>query len=89
MRRGRTVSLKCEVRDPAPNAGWASLSVKIKTRSGKTVATLTHAEVKLNRVLSIAYQCELPRGACRFYVYAKDAAGNRQSRAGSNLLTVT
>ena len=34
------------------------------------------------------FVCRLPRGAYRFSVYARDEAGNAQTRVGSNVLTV-
>lgn len=88
MKRGGTVSLKYRVEDLAPNAGWASLTVKIRTLYGKLVVKLTRARASVNRALSVPWRCALPRGRYRFVVCAKDAAGNAQSKAGSNLLTV-
>ena len=88
VRRGRTVSLKYVIRDAAPNAGWASSTVRIRTLRGKTVGTLPLGRVKVNRALTALWRCTLPRGRYRFFIYAKDAAGNAQSKAGSNVLTV-
>ena len=87
-RRGSTVSLKYVIKDAAPNASWASLTVNIRTLHGKLVGKLTRARVSVNRALSLPWRCTLPRGRYGFVVYAKDAAGNAQSKAGSNLLTV-
>lgn len=88
VKRGGTASLRYRVKDPAPNAGWASLTVKIRTPHGKLVGQLTRTRVSVNRTLSVPWRCTLPRGRYRFSVYAKDAAGNAQSKVSSNLLTV-
>ena len=88
VRRGRTVSLKYVIKDAAPNAGWAAPTVKVRTLHGKVVGSFSLGRVKVNRALTAAWRCTLPRGQYRFSVYAKDAAGNAQSKAGSNVLTV-
>jgi photosystem II stability/assembly factor-like uncharacterized protein len=88
VKRGGTVSFKFKIKDPAPNAGWASLIVKIRKLNGKLVGTSKSARVDVNKALSLPVHCTLPRGRYRFYVCAKDAAGNAQSKTGSNRLTV-
>ena len=44
--------------------------------------------VAVNRRLAASFVCRLAAGQYRFYVYATDAAGNKQSRVASNRLTV-
>lgn len=88
VKRGGTVSIRFKIKDPAPNAGWASLTVKVRKLNGKLVGTYKSARVDVNKALSLPVHCTLPRGRYRFSVCAKDAAGNAQSKAGSNLLTV-
>ena len=37
---------------------------------------------------SAPFRCWLAKGTYRFFVYARDTAGNKQSRVGAALLTV-
>ena len=89
VRRGRVVTLRYRVNDAAPNGGTATVTIKVKTKSGKTVKTLKLGERAVNTTLSAKFRCRLAKRTYRFVVYAKDAALNAQaSPAGSNRLTV-
>ena len=84
----RTVTLKCKVTDPLPNGGSATVTVKIKNRSGRVVKTVVGWGL-VNKPMSVVFDCYLPRGVYRFYVYAKDTAGNPQTLPiDSNRLTI-
>ena len=84
----RTVTLKRKVTDPLPNGGSATVTVKIKNRSGRVVKTVVGWGL-VNKPMSVVFDCYLPRGVYRFYVYAKDTAGNPQILpAPSNRLTI-
>lgn len=88
VRRGRTATLKYEVVDLAPNGGMANVRIKIKTLGGRTVKTLRLSTKPVNVTLAAKFRCKLAKKTYRFYVYASDAAGNAQSKAGSNKLIV-
>jgi len=42
-----------------------------------------------NKKLTAKFTCKLSKGKYTFTVYAKDLAGNVQTKAGHNTLTVT
>ena len=86
--RYRTATLRYRVNDVAPNAGTATATIKIRNSRGVVVKTLTLGTQAVNTLLSKRFVCKLPKGTYRFSVYAKDAAGNKQSKVGSNTLTV-
>jgi hypothetical protein len=86
--RGRTVSIKYCVSDPRPGSPTATVTIRVKTSAGRLVRKLEVKGVIVNRRLAASFVCRLAAGQYRFYVYAADAAGNRQSRVASNLLTV-
>jgi C1A family cysteine protease len=81
-------TLKYEVLDAAPNGGTATVTIKVKTLAGKVVKTYLLGKKTVNATLSLRMLCALPRGTYRYYVYARDDAGNAQSRAGYNKLVV-
>jgi len=86
--RGRRAYLKYKVVDAAPNAGWATVTIKIRNAHGHLVKSLKLGKRSVNKLLSKRFTCTLAKGTYRFSVYAHDAAGNRQSKVGSNKLTV-
>jgi len=86
--RGRTAYLKYKVVDAAPNAGWATVTIKIRNSHGHLVKSLNLGKKTVNKLLSTHFTCTLAKGTYKFSVYAKDAAGNSQSKVGSNKLTV-
>jgi len=82
------VTLRYQVNDPAPATEKAYVTIKIKNRAGKVVKTLTLGWQKVNAALGKRFKCSLARGTYRFYVYARDLAGNPQSHIGAARLTV-
>lgn len=86
--RYRTATLKYKVLDAAPNGGKASGSIKITNRRGRVVKSLSFSGKPLNTALSAKFTCTLAKGTYRFFVRAKDSAGNAQASIGSNRLTV-
>jgi hypothetical protein len=83
--RGRFVTLRYRVADLTPKA---TVTLRIKTRSGVTRKTLSLGLHRTNRALGYAFACSLARGTYRYYVYARDQAGNGQRRLGSATLRV-
>ena len=88
--RYRTATLRYKVVDARPGSPTASGTIKVKNRAGKVVKTLTFTAKPVNTLLRGRFT--VPRtwrvGTYRFYVYAKDAAGNAQASVGSNRLIV-
>jgi hypothetical protein len=77
------------VTDAVPGSATATVVIKIRTLSGRLLKTLPAATVATNSVASVVWpRCTLPAGTYRYQVTAVDAAGNGQSRVGSNRLTV-
>lgn len=77
--RGHAVTLRYRVADLTPKA---TVTIRIKTLSGITHKTLSLGLKATNRALSRRYVCSLARGTYRYYVYARDQAGNAQRRLG-------
>ena len=88
VRRGGTVSLKYKVADGKPCAPRAMVTIRVKTLKGRTVKTLSLGSRAVNATLTYRWRCTLAKGTYKYHVYAKDAAGNTQSRVGANRLTV-
>jgi len=88
--RGHQMALQWIVVDPAPNAGWATVTIKIRNGAGVVVKTLgPYKKQAVNTRNGATATCTLQRGLYRFYVYANDAAGNPQKLpVGSNRLRV-
>jgi len=76
-----------ELRSRAENL--APEQIRAIAESGDKSATpLRLGTCAVNRAPSRSVRCTLARGAYRFVVYATDRAGNTQSVAGSDRLTV-
>ena len=88
VRKGRTATLKYEVRDAEPNAGTATVDITIKNKRGKVVKRLHLGARPVNTVLKATFRCTLRPGIYRFSVRATDAAGNAQAKAAVQTLTV-
>jgi hypothetical protein len=87
--RGRTASLKYRVDDTSPNAGTATVRIKVTNAVGRVVRTLGPG-VKTVNTLHVR-RFRVPRtwrpGTYRFSVYATDGAGN-PARPASNRLVI-
>jgi hypothetical protein len=87
--RGHTATLAFCVDEPQTGRGTATVTIKIKTSAGQLVKTLVRGGAAVNTRRAERFTCRLATGHYRFYVYATDAAGNAQSSASSNQLTVS
>ena len=83
--RGHAVTLRYLVADLTPKA---TVTLRIKTLSGVTRRTISLGLRATNRALGRRYDCGLARGTYRYYVYARDQAGNAQRRLGYATLRV-
>ena len=86
--RGRYVILKYEVLDAKPNGGKATVTIDVRSSQGKSVKKLVIKNARVNTVLRYRFRCTLKKGTYKFYVYAIDLAGSRQSYRASNALIV-
>lgn len=88
--RYRKLTFKFKVTDATPGSVTATVTIKIKNRAGTIVKTLkAPAAVSTNIASTLGWsRCTLAKGTYRYTVYAVDAAGNKQSSAGSNSLVV-
>lgn len=85
--RYRYVRLRYEIRDVQPCSGKAKVTIKIK-RNGTVVKTLRVGVKPVNRALSVRMHATLRAGTYRYYVYAKDTAGNSQANVASRRLVI-
>lgn len=88
VRRGGYCGLRYEIADPTPGSPTATVKIVIVNARGRQVWATTRGSRRVNKNLICSFRCELARGAYHFWVYATDAAGNVQTRAASNRLTV-
>jgi hypothetical protein len=86
--KGRTATLRFKVAETGPNSGKATVLIKVKSRTGKVVATIKPGQVAVNTTATAKFTCRLAKGVYAYTVYATDAAGNAQAKAGSAKLTV-
>lgn len=86
VRRGRTAGLQYDVSDPRPGSPTATVYIRTKTFARRLVKTLVATSVVVDGRLATRFLCNLATGRCRFS--ATDAAGNAQSKVGSNFLTL-
>jgi len=89
VRRGRVAVLRYRVDDPAPGSSSAVVSIRIKRRDGSVVKRIYLGKRAVGTAFRARFTCWLPRGTYRYVVYARDAAGNPQVRAGGAGFKVT
>ena len=82
VERGARATLRYRVRDNL--APKATATIRIKTLGGKTVKTLRLGQVTTGRLLGRSFVCTLRKGIYRFYVTAKDLAGNESTLPGAS-----
>ena len=87
--RGQTASLRYYIADRRPGSPTATVSIRVRTLRGGLVRKLVERNVAVDKHLTATFTCRLARGRYRFFVYATDAAGNRQSVVASNTLQVS
>jgi outer membrane protein assembly factor BamB len=88
VQRFRKARLGYRVKDRLPNGGKAKVTIRIKTRAGRTVKSLNLGLRPVNRNLSTTFRCRLAKRTYRFFIYATDVAGNVQATVGRGRLVV-
>jgi hypothetical protein len=88
-RAGNAARFNVVVADPLCTGERTLARIVIKSRAGRTLRTLPAAPVTIGARASVTWaKCTLKPGAYRYVVFARDAAGNPQRKAGGNKLVV-
>ena len=83
--KGSKAVLKFKVTDNLSPKAYVTIVIR---KGSKTVKTIT-ATKRTKKSVSCSFKCKLAKGRYKFIVRAKDLAGNSQTKAGHNYLTVT
>jgi hypothetical protein len=86
--RGAKATLRYRVKDPAPNAGTATVRIVVRTLDGTKVKTATIKNRPVAKALKYRFVCTLQKGSYQVVFRATDAAGNRQTKVARATLTV-
>jgi len=86
VRRGRYATLRYRVDDGL--SPRARVTIRIATLDGRTIRTFRLGGKAVNVTFGKRFRCDLAPRTYRFWVYARDLAGNRQTVAGRNRLVV-
>jgi lysophospholipase L1-like esterase len=87
-RNGKLARLPFTVVDARPGSATATVAVVVKDKTGAAVLRLSCGTRRVNTPQTATFSCLLAKGTYRYFVYATDEAGNRQSRVGSAGLKV-
>jgi uncharacterized protein YvpB len=85
---GHAAGLLFCISDPRPGSPTATVTIRVRTSTGRLVKKLVTGAVAVDARLAAKFVCKLTPGQYRFFVYATDVAGNTQSSVSSNRLTV-
>ena len=87
-KRGKLAALPYTVVDARPGSASAAVTILVKDAAVTSVLTVSCGSRTVDVPHLARFTCLLPKGVYRYFVYATDAAGNRQSRVGSAGLKV-
>jgi lysophospholipase L1-like esterase len=90
-RRGGLATLRFEVVDAPPCGRLARVVVvKVRNAAGSVLRSIVYRQRRVNTELATSFTVPVTwrAGTYTFWVYASDAAGNRESSAGHNRLIV-
>ena len=89
-KKGDRLKLRLKVADAMPGATTAKVTIRVKTVTGRTVATRTVSAVALNRSVTVAVKLgrTLHRGSYRLVATSTDWVGNKQAHARTAVLRV-
>ena len=88
VRRGARATLAYRVNDAPPCGPTATVVITVTSSAGAVVKRWVERRQPIGRRLAVTFTCRLPKGAYRYTIRARDSAGNPQSVAGSDRLTV-
>jgi hypothetical protein len=86
VKKGKTLNLGYKASDALSQT--CAVTLKIKNSGGSTVKTLSLGQQRSNTKGTYPFTCNLAKGKYRYYVYAVDLAGNKQTSAGSKTFQV-
>jgi streptogramin lyase len=87
VKQRKTAKLRFRIAD---NISTVAYDVAIKIKKGaKVVKTIRLGLRSCDRAYAESYRCTLPKGTYKYFVYAKDKAGNAQSAMTGKKLVVT
>jgi hypothetical protein len=84
--KGRTLKLTYKAKDAL--SPTCAVTLKLRKTNGDTVKTFSLGQKRSNVSGSYSFTCNLGKGKYRYYVYAKDLAGNAQTSVGSDAFQV-
>jgi hypothetical protein len=76
VRRGKTAVLRYQVDDAQPCGPTSTVVVELRTRSGRLLKTFVRRRVPVGWPANVSFTCTLPKGTYRWFVNARDVAGN-------------
>jgi hypothetical protein len=76
VRRGKTAVLRYQVDDAQPCGPTSTVVVELRTRSGRLLKTFVRRRVPVGWPATVSFTCALPKGTYRWFVNARDVAGN-------------
>ena len=88
VKRGGMASLAYSVTDPPPCAGWCNVIIRVRNGHGALVLRLRYHHARSALLHHATFRCRLAKGTYHYYVFAADAAGNRQAQVARNRLIV-
>ena len=80
--KGKQLKLSYQANDTLSPTCDVTLKIK-KASDGTVVKTFALGQVPSNTKGSKSFTCNLPKGKYKYYVYAKDLAGNKQTNVAS------
>ncbi len=84
--KGKTLKLTYKAKDAL--SPTCAVTLKLRKTNGDTVKTFSLGQKRSNVSGSYSFKCNLGKGKYRYYVYAKDLAGNPQTSVGSDAFQV-
>jgi hypothetical protein len=88
VRRGKRVALRYLLDDAQPCGPTGTATVQLKKTSGRQLRLWVRRQVPVGEPQALKFTCSLPRGAYRWVVRVRDAAGNPDAGPAKGLLTV-
>lgn len=89
VRRGGRVSLPYRTVDPAPGSAKVKVTIVIRASDGRLIKRLDLGTKPIDEDLRTTFICNLPKARYTWFVHARDAAGNPETRTGRAFLKVT
>ena len=87
-RHGKQAKLVYRIDDEEPCGPTSSVTITVKTASGRVVKSLHRRLVAVNEPTTAVFPCNLPKGSYRWVVSARDTAGNIELTPATGLLRV-